>query len=465
MDSVKGKSDSVKASRPDHTVSMIPGPNNMPRVAVLGTGTFGSALVAKMKQCGIEVIWGSRSPKTNQVPVEKVISESVVVMAVPLMSWSSLTSSCFQHLEPGTIVIDCSNRQKWCKENEESQAEQLQKILPADVTVVKCFNTISAYELENTSFSAGKQVPIAGDSLEAKNHVAMILDKLGYHVSDRGQLIKAREIENIPLSLFLEWRKPLALSISIWMFLYLLTFGRYHFCDDNKLGWVDGEITQIFVKYINKTCDAHALTLLAICYLPGNFAAYIQLIRRTKYSQFPTWLDTWLKMRKQLGIFMLLSASIHGVFYMLLWGPKPSTMKIPIVDRVNSTWDWSKMMTVTGGSTDMDWLSSIYLGAGVIAYFTAVILGVTSLPSVASSLSWREFRMIQSRLGWFCLLLATTHCAANGWKKLLRFNDCIFLGSEQVALIMPIITIALKIPLMLPCVDYYLTKIRQGHVY
>ena len=73
--------------------------------------------------------------------------------------------------------------------------------------------------------------------------------------------------------------------------------------------------------------------------------------------------------------------------------------------------------------------------------------------------------MIQSRLGWFCLLLATTHCAANGWKKLLRFNDCIFLGSEQVALIMPIITIALKIPLMLPCVDYYLTKIRQGHVY
>ena len=40
----------------------------------------------------------------------------------------------------------------------------------------------------------------------------------------------------------------------------------------------------------------------------------------------------------------------------------------------------------------IDWKTSIYLGAGVIAYFTAVILGITSLPSVGASLSWREFR-------------------------------------------------------------------------
>merc|ERR550517_896881 len=72
--------------------------------------------------------------------------------------------------------------------------------------------------------------------------------------------------------------------------------------------------------------------------------------------------------------------------------------------------------------------ANVYLGAGVIAYFVAVILGLTSLPSVEASLSWLEFRMIQSRLGWFCLILATVHVMANGWQKLLRFNDCIFLG-------------------------------------
>ena len=78
----------------------------------------------------------------------------------------------------------------------------------------------------------------------------------------------------------------------------------------------------------------------------------------------------------------------------------------------------------------MDWRASLYLGAGVIAYFVAVILGITSLPSVSASLSWREFRLLQSRLGWACLLLATTHCLVNGWKKLLHFNDCIFPGLE-----------------------------------
>ena len=42
----------------------------------------------------------------------------------------------------------------------------------------------------------------------------------------------------------------------------------------------------------------------------------------------------------------------------------------------------------------MDWRASLYLGAGVIAYFVAVILGITSLPSVSASLSWREFRWV-----------------------------------------------------------------------
>ena len=96
----------------------------------------------------------------------------------------------------------------------------------------------------------------------------------------------------------------------------------------------------------------------------GNFAAYLQLLRGTKYSQFPEMLDSWLKMRKQLGILMLLSASIHGCYYCLMYT----------------------------GTRHEGWQSQIYLGAGVIAYFTAVILGITSLPSVSTSLTWREFR-------------------------------------------------------------------------
>ena len=57
----------------------------------------------------------------------------------------------------------------------------------------------------------------------------------------------------------------------------------------------------------------HALTMLGLCYLPGCLAGYIQLFRGTKYSKFPKFLDRWLKMRKQLGLLMLLSASLHVI--------------------------------------------------------------------------------------------------------------------------------------------------------
>ena len=64
---------------------------------------------------------------------------------------------------------------------------------------------------------------------------------------------------------------------------------------------------------INWYLAQHALTMLALCYLPGCLAGYIQIYRGTKYSKFPKFLDRWLKMRKQLGLLMLLSASLHVI--------------------------------------------------------------------------------------------------------------------------------------------------------
>ena len=73
--------------------------------------------------------------------------------------------------------------------------------------------------------------------------------------------------------------------------------------------------------------------------------------------------------------------------------------------------------------------------------------------------------MIQSRLGWLCLILASLHCAANGYGKLLKLNDCFFLGTEQVPLLFSGLTLVLKVPLLLPCVDARLTRIREGRQY
>ena len=58
-------------------------------------------------------------------------------------------------------------------------------------------------------------------------------------------------------------------------------------------------------------------------------------------------------MRKQLGLLMLFSASLHACFYLLMY---------------------------SGEHGGFDTRASLYLGAGVIAYALAVVLGLSSLP-------------------------------------------------------------------------------------
>ena len=117
---------------------------------------------------------------------------------------------------------------------------------------------------------------------------------------------------------------------------------------------------------------------------------------------------TW----QELGLLMLLSACLHACFYIMLF---------------------------PASSTCCDTRTSLYLGAGMVAWCLAIILGLASLPSLASSLSWREFRLLQSRLGWLCLLAATTHCLVNGMSfthpahsKIFKMGNCLFFANEQV---------------------------------
>ena len=98
-----------------------------------------------------------------------------------------------------------------------------------------------------------------------------------------------------------------------------LKFGRFQICWtldwDRKETFGDNwnweRWNTIPTTTINSALAQHAITMLTICYIPGLFAAFIQLFRGTKYSRFPNWLDQWLRMRKQIGLLMLFSASLH----------------------------------------------------------------------------------------------------------------------------------------------------------
>jgi len=63
----------------------------------------------------------------------------------------------------------------------------------------------------------------------------------------------------------------------------------------------------------------------------------------------------------------------------------------------------------------MEYRGEIFLMAGTFAFALAVILGVTSLPSVTAAMTWKEFAFVQSYLGWACLLFASVHNISYGW--------------------------------------------------
>ena len=46
----------------------------------------------------------------------------------------------------------------------------------------------------------------------------------------------------------------------------------------NQVGlrWEPKEAVKL-LRFVSRTCDNHALALLSICYLPGVFAAYLQV--------------------------------------------------------------------------------------------------------------------------------------------------------------------------------------------
>ncbi|XP_053823869.1 metalloreductase STEAP4 isoform X2 [Vidua chalybeata] len=110
------------------------------------------------------------------------------------------------------------------------------------------------------------------------------------------------------------------------------------------------------------------------------------------------------------------------------------------------------------------WLSDSYLALGILGFFLFVLLGITSLPSVSNNVNWREFRFVQSKLGYLSLILCTAHTLVYGGKWFLNplaykwYLPDIYI----LSLIIPCAVLVVKFLLVFPCVDKPLTQIRQG---
>ncbi|KFP23881.1 Metalloreductase STEAP4, partial [Colius striatus] len=440
-------------------------PNNSNKretVCIFGTGDFGTSLGHKIIQSGYPVVFGSRStepsslvPKDAEVLSHAEASQkaAIIIIAIQRQHYNFLTP--LAEILHGKILVDISNNRK-INQYPESNAEYLAQLVPG-AKIVKAFNTVSAWALLSGMLDASQQVFVCGDDMEAKQKVMDIVRALGLNPLDKGSLLAAQEIENYPLQLFPTWKFPILLSLGLTAFFFF-----YCLIRDIIYPYVyEKEDFSFFIAISipNQICPTLALILLALVYLPGVLAAIIQLYRGTKYRRFPVWLDKWMLCRKQLGLVALAFASLHVLYTLVI--PIRSFVRWRIGNQIVSQALNNRTEPLNNTNA---WLSDSYLALGILGFFLFVVLGITSLPSVSNTVNWREFRFVQSKLGYLTLILCTAHVLVYGGKRFLSPSSYRWYlpSTYMLSLIIPCIVLVVKFVLIFPCLEKPLTQIRQG---
>ncbi|XP_005738595.1 metalloreductase STEAP4-like [Pundamilia nyererei] len=432
-------------------------------MCIFGTGDLGRSLGLCLLQSGYRVVYGSRRPHScgplpegAQVMTheESARSAKMIFVCVHREHYEFLEKMAPQ-LER-KVLVDLSNNLKKDMYME-ANAVYLQRLVPK-AAVVKGLNTLSTWALQN-GLQAGRQVYLCGNNGEAKRDVAEMATKLGLTVVDKGSLSAAKEVEDFPLQLFPEWRMPLyvAFGLAAFFFLYLVIRDIIYAYVEN-----DEDISyRIMISLANKITPVVSLIMLSLCYLPGAIAGFLQLYRGTKYRRFPNWLDRWMLCRKQLGLLALGFALLHAIYTLIIPARYSDRQRV-----ISNVLNEVKKNTTTPLYFDNTsaWRTDSLYALGILGFFLFVLLGLTSLPSVGGTLSWREFSFVQSTLGYLTLFLSTAHCYIYAWDKFLRKSTYKWYTppDSMLCLIVPSVTLVLKLVLVLPCVNRPLMRIRQG---
>lgn len=186
-----------------------------PNLGIIGSGRLGTTTAKQALAADYRVrIANSRGPDSLSLmlkvllpgatagSVEDVIAGSdIIVLAIPLNQYKSLSPQLFT----GKIVIDAMNYWPPTEgviaefiDPDSTSSEYIQSYLPK-ASVVKTLNHIAYNELEQHSRLAGakgrRAIALAGDSLRAKQAVAVLIDDLGFDAVDMGDLSSGRKLQ------------------------------------------------------------------------------------------------------------------------------------------------------------------------------------------------------------------------------------------------------------------------------
>ncbi|XP_068437935.1 metalloreductase STEAP2 isoform X2 [Clinocottus analis] len=424
-------------------------PPARPTVAILGSGDFSKCLTIRLLRCGFHVVVGSRHPKLAAQSFPHVVDVTHHEDAV------GKASIVFLALRR-KVLVDVSNNRR-VNQYPESNAEYLASLLPDSITV-KGFNVISAWAMQQSCpKDASTQVFICSDSVEARQQIMELARQLNFLPVDMGTLSSSRDIENIPIQLFPGWKGPVlsAVALSIFFFAYSFVRDIIHPYVKHK----QSDFYKIPIEMVNRTLPNVAITLLALVYLAGQLAAAHQLYYGTKYRHFPHWLEGWLQSRKQLGLLSFFLAAVHVVYSLCL--PMRRSERYLLL---NTAYQQVHANVENAWNEEEVWRVEMYVSFGIMSLGLLSLLAITSIPSVHSTLNWREFSFIQSTLGYIALLIATFHGLLFGWKRAFEEEAYRFYlpPSFVVALALPVCVILGKVLMLLPCVARKLHQIRRG---
>ncbi|XP_052345641.1 metalloreductase STEAP4-like isoform X2 [Oncorhynchus keta] len=142
----------------------VPAPPESERVCVFGTGDMGRSLGLRLLQAGYGVVFGSRRPHSSSSLLPhgaQVLGHAAAAQSAHLI-FIAVQREHYDFLVPlanqlkGKVLVDLSNN---LRKNQypEANAEYLQSLVPG-AEVVKGFNTLSAWSLQNGPSDANRQV-------------------------------------------------------------------------------------------------------------------------------------------------------------------------------------------------------------------------------------------------------------------------------------------------------------------
>lgn len=187
-----------------------------PRLAIIGAGSVGGGLGARLARSGHEVYFGLRAGKEAsellaksggtahaRLPEEAAAAADIVFITVP----GRVAVEVAKGLPlDGKIVVDCANPlamddlgPKWVPPPEGSLAQAIQAAQP-QARVIKAFNTFGAEFHADPRVGMGSvDVQMASDDDEAKATLSEVIRKAGFHPLDVGPLRNAACLENLAI--------------------------------------------------------------------------------------------------------------------------------------------------------------------------------------------------------------------------------------------------------------------------